>query len=213
MHLQRFWALCGLLAALVSAPTLAFDHDYGDYGALLTEHVQLSDDRTRGSVDYAGLQQNRARLDALLEDWSAVSQKTFDGWSRDQQMAFLINAYNGFTLALILTEYPDLKSIRDLGSLFRSAWKIEFFSLLGKNGTWTGSSTTPCAPTTPTRASTLPSIARRWVARRCSPAVYRRTVVDAARHRHTAVSAGSRAQSLRRRERHFARHTPAGLVR
>lgn len=76
MHLQRFWALCGLLAALVSAPTLAFDHDYGDYGALLTEHVQLSDDRTRGSVDYAGLQQNRARLDALLEDWSAVSQKT-----------------------------------------------------------------------------------------------------------------------------------------
>lgn len=132
MHLQRFWALCGLLAALVSAPALAFDHDYGDYGALLTDHVQLSDDQTRGSVDYAGLQQDRARLDALLEDWSAVSQKTFDGWSRDQQMAFLINAYNGFTLALILSEYPDLKSIRDLGSLFRSAWKIEFFTLLGK---------------------------------------------------------------------------------
>ena len=33
-------------------------------------------------------------------------------------MAFLINAYNAFTVEMILTRYPDLKSIRDLGSFF-----------------------------------------------------------------------------------------------
>ena len=38
-------------------------------------------------------------------------------------MAFLINAYNAFTVELVLTRYPDLKSIKDLGSLLRSPWK------------------------------------------------------------------------------------------
>ena len=47
-------------------------------------------------------------------------------------MAFLINTYNGFTLALILTRYPDLKSIKDLGTVFKSPWKNRFFNLLGE---------------------------------------------------------------------------------
>jgi len=33
---------------------------------------------------------------------------------------------------LILTKYPDLESIKDLGSFFQSPWKKRFFSLLGK---------------------------------------------------------------------------------
>ena len=47
-------------------------------------------------------------------------------------MAFLINAYNAFTVELILTRYPDLKSIKDLGSLLQSPWKKKFFTLLGE---------------------------------------------------------------------------------
>ena len=47
-------------------------------------------------------------------------------------MAFLINAYNAFTVELVLTKYPDLKSIKDLGSLFQSPWKKAFVPLLGK---------------------------------------------------------------------------------
>lgn len=124
-----------LAAALLALPSLgaqAFDHDYRDYGALLAKHVRMADDRTASTVDYAALKQDRAALQSVLDTWSTVTPADFAGWSRDAQMAFLINAYNGFTLALILTEYPDLESIRDLGSLFRSAWKIEFFNLLGK---------------------------------------------------------------------------------
>ena len=47
-------------------------------------------------------------------------------------MAFLINAYNAFTIELILTKYPDVKSIKDLGSTFSSPWKKSFFKLLGE---------------------------------------------------------------------------------
>ena len=48
-------------------------------------------------------------------------------------MAFLINAYNGFTVELILGKYPNLKSIKDLGSVFQAPWKNKFFSLLGES--------------------------------------------------------------------------------
>jgi len=46
-------------------------------------------------------------------------------------MAFLINAYNAFTLKLIIDNYP-VKSIKDIGGLFSSPWDKEFFTLLGK---------------------------------------------------------------------------------
>ncbi|MEO8993763.1 MAG: DUF547 domain-containing protein, partial [Rhodanobacter sp.] len=43
-----------------------------------------------------------------------------------------INAYNAFTVQLVLTGWPRLASIKDLGSLFSSPWKIDFFTLLGR---------------------------------------------------------------------------------
>jgi hypothetical protein len=46
-------------------------------------------------------------------------------------MAFLINAYNAFTVELILTRYPKLESIKDLGSVFQSPWKPKWVPLLG----------------------------------------------------------------------------------
>jgi hypothetical protein len=130
--MNRWTSLLALLLGLHSAAALAFDHDYHDYGALLQAHVHWTAEGHHSSVDYAGLKAERAGLQAVLQSWSAVSRKTFDSWSRAQQMAFLINAYNGFTLELILSRYPDLKSIRDLGSLLRSPWKQRFFTLLGE---------------------------------------------------------------------------------
>ena len=44
--------------------------------------------------------------------------------------AFLINAYNAFTVELILTRYPKLASIGDLGSLLQNPWKLKFIKLL-----------------------------------------------------------------------------------
>ncbi|MGB0867666.1 MAG: DUF547 domain-containing protein, partial [Granulosicoccaceae bacterium] len=72
------------------------------------------------------------QLDAYTDKLSAVSAKSFDGWSRDEQLAFLINAYNAFTVELVLSEYPKIDSIKDIGGWFGSPWKQEFFTLLGE---------------------------------------------------------------------------------
>ena len=60
-----------------------------------------------------------------------MTQAEFDQWPAARQMAFLINAYNAFTVELILTKYPNLKSIKELGSIVQSPWKKKFFKLLG----------------------------------------------------------------------------------
>jgi len=123
----------GLL--LISQGALALDQSYEKYGALLKAHVHWSADGHSSVVDYAGLKRERPALKAVLNEFSAVTSQTFAGMKREQQMVFLINAYNAFTLDLILSKYPDLKSIRDLGSFFRSPWQQSFFRLLGEKRT------------------------------------------------------------------------------
>jgi hypothetical protein len=122
-----------LLLLAVAAPAWAqFDHTHARWNGLLQKHVRWLDDKVQSGVDYAGFMAERAALKQVLDAYSAVAPAEFAGFDSKQQMAFLINAYNAFTVELILTRYPDLKSIKDLGSLFTSPWKIQFFTLLGK---------------------------------------------------------------------------------
>ncbi len=53
-------------------------------------------------------------------------------------MAFLINAYNAFTVEKILTRHPNIKSIWDFGKVFGHPFKDKFFSLLGREFTLDG---------------------------------------------------------------------------
>lgn len=117
------------LAAQAQAP---FDHGYAAWDALLKKHVRWLPDGKQSRANYKGFAADRTALKGVLDTLSAVTRATFDGWSRPQQMAFLINAYNAFTVELILTKHPDLKSIKDLGSLIQSPWKKKFFNLLGE---------------------------------------------------------------------------------
>lgn len=82
-------------------------------------------------MDYRGFAADRGALKAVLAALSAVPAATFAAWPRAERQAFLINAYNAFTVELILTRYPDLKSIKDLGSLLSSPWKPKWIALLG----------------------------------------------------------------------------------
>lgn len=109
-----------------------FDHGYAAWDALLKKHVRWLPDGKQSRANYKGFAADRAALKAVLDSFSAVPRVSFDGWSRPQQMAFLINAYNAFTVELILTKYPDLRSIKDLGSFIQSPWKKKFFRLLGE---------------------------------------------------------------------------------
>ena len=110
----------------------AFDHQYAAWDALLKKHVKWLPDNKQSRVNYKGFATDKAELKKVLDAFSAVPKADFDKWSREQQMVFLANAYNAFTIQHILSKYPDLKSIKDLGSIISSAWKKKFFTLLGE---------------------------------------------------------------------------------
>lgn len=124
-----------LLAAMAAMPGLAlaqFDHAHTVWNTLLSRHVAVVEGGHATQVRYRGFSADRAALRGYLASLSRVTQAEYDGWSKPQRLAFLINAYNAFTVEKILTRYPNLKSIRDFGSVFGNPWKDRFFTLLGK---------------------------------------------------------------------------------
>jgi len=114
----------------LSLAAATFDHSAWD--TLLKTHVVEIDQGRATQVDYSGMARDRAALKTYLAATSAVTPAAFDAWTKDEQLAFLINAYNAWTVELILTAYPNLESIKDLGSLFQSPWKKRFIPLLGE---------------------------------------------------------------------------------
>ena len=108
----------------------SFDHSHRDWTLLLERHVQWTRDGVTSEVDYLSFAKDRASLEAYLLQLSEVNRPEFDHWARDERLAFLINAYNAFTVQLILDHYP-VASIKNIGNLFSSPWKRRFISLLG----------------------------------------------------------------------------------
>jgi hypothetical protein len=127
-------ALLLAFALLASAPSMAqaFDHDHAAFSRLLQRHVAWNAAGTATSVDYAGLQKERTLLQAYLRELATVRETDFRRWSTAQRQAFLIDAYNAATLELVLQRYPNLRSIKELGSLLQSPWKRRFVTLLGR---------------------------------------------------------------------------------
>ena len=69
--------------------------------ATLGEHV---DDR--GMVAYAQLKVHPMHLHAYVRSLASLTRQEYDAWSRSEQIAFWINAYNALTLKLIIDHYP-----------------------------------------------------------------------------------------------------------
>ena len=129
--MRKFGFLLLFLAG--SALAQGFDHSHKAFDSLLKKHVVLVDGGKASQVRYAEFARDRAALKAYLDALSAVPEADFRGWTKPQQMAFLINAYNGYTVELILANYP-LKSIKDIGNdLFSNRWKKKFFKLFGQD--------------------------------------------------------------------------------
>ena len=133
---MQVWIKRYVAASVVLLTMLAFSaqaktlHD--DWSTLLAEHVSPTAQNHNTVVNYAGFLAQRSALKNYLNALEQVTQAEFDAWDDAKQLAFLLNAYNAWTVELILTEYPNLDSIKDLGSFFRSPWKKSFIPLLGK---------------------------------------------------------------------------------
>jgi len=91
--------------------------DHKQWDALLQKHVS-----DKGNVDYKGFKKDQVALQSYLELLSKnLPEKS---WSREAILAYWINAYNAYTVKLILDNYP-VKSIKKIDS----PWDKEFFTL------------------------------------------------------------------------------------
>ena len=56
-------------------------------------------------MDSAALKDD-SRFDLIVDSPDLVPQAAFDRWTREQRLAFWINAYNIFTLKAVVDHYP-----------------------------------------------------------------------------------------------------------
>jgi len=107
---------------LAAATSPLLDPGYAAYGKLLTRVVHGA------RVDYQTLAEERAALDDIAGEFAAVEPAAEQAMTPRDRMAFWINAYNLFTLRVIVDHYP-----------IRGSW----FSLAPRNsirqidGVWT----------------------------------------------------------------------------
>ncbi len=102
--------------------------DYRIYTALLQKHVN-----EEGMVDYSGLLEERSKLDKFLTQ--LAHHPPADDWTENEKIAYWINAYNAFTLQLIIDHYP-IDGIKEIGPILQipylnSVFDIRFINING----------------------------------------------------------------------------------
>jgi hypothetical protein len=105
---------------------MSFDHGHIQWDVVLKTNVKLVNKQTL--VDYKAIKLSPVLLSNYLTSLEKLTKKEFDTFTSNQKLSFWINAYNAYTVKLIVSKYP-VKSIKDTGSLFQSAWSKKFISL------------------------------------------------------------------------------------
>ena len=118
-----------LLLFLITLNTYAFDQKHSKWDSILKTYSSMVDDQVL--FKYSALKKEVKILDSYLSDLESLSKEDFQKFSKDDQLAFWINAYNAYTVKLIINNYP-LKTIKAIGSIFSSAWNKDFIKLFNK---------------------------------------------------------------------------------
>lgn len=107
----------------------AFDHSHSKWNEIVKANVVLQGPAS--SVKYKEIKAKPEPLLEYLKELQKVTKADYEKFSSAEKQAFLINAYNAYTVDLIVRNYP-LKSINELGSLVKTAWKRKEMKLLGE---------------------------------------------------------------------------------
>jgi hypothetical protein len=111
---------CGVIGAHAGDGSGSVDNSL--YADLLHKYVK------DGVVDYQGFKKEQEQLERYLEVLENVDPKDL---SHDERFAYYVNLYNAWTIQLILSGYPGVASIKDLGGFFSSPWKKEIVRIKG----------------------------------------------------------------------------------
>jgi Protein of unknown function, DUF547 len=98
------------------------------YDSLLHKYVD-----SEGLVDYKGFIKDSVAFNSYLNLLSE-NYPNEKNWTKEERLAYWLNAYNAFTIKLICNYYP-VASIKDVKSgipFVSDTWTIEFFSIEGK---------------------------------------------------------------------------------
>ncbi len=112
-------ALITILALNQVKSQNSFDHSVWDQALLLN----VSED---GKVDYDGFMRDSSQLYQYFRQLSENPPQ--ENWSREEKLAYWINAYNAYTIKLIIDSYP-VKSIKEI----EDPWNKKFFKI---DGVW-----------------------------------------------------------------------------
>ncbi len=99
----------------------AFDRDYKAFHNFLKEYVHS------GRVDYDAIRQSSQDLRQIENELAEISSSEYSLWSKEEKLAFWINAYNLAAIKLIVEENPS-KSIRQIPNV----WKKPGLTMMGK---------------------------------------------------------------------------------
>jgi hypothetical protein len=80
--------------------TVNFDHSHSDFDLVLKQYV------VNGWVDYRGIQAEPSVFSDYMHSLGSVPSQVFEQWSREQKLAYWINAYNAFTIQAVIERYP-----------------------------------------------------------------------------------------------------------
>ncbi|MEN0003370.1 MAG: DUF547 domain-containing protein [Bacteroidota bacterium] len=97
------------------------------WDSLLQKHVSEA-----GWVDYEGFIADSTQLNRYLDLLSAHHPNETN-WTADERLAYWINAYNAFTVKLIVDHYPvvSIKDIKRGIPFVNSVWDIKFIQIEG----------------------------------------------------------------------------------
>ncbi|MFZ6052377.1 DUF547 domain-containing protein [Halocola ammonii] len=85
-----------------------------------------------GYVNYEGFIEDSVALNRYLNQLS--NHHPNDSWSKNERLAYWLNAYNAFTVKLILDNWP-VESIKDIAGgipFVNTAWDVKFIEIEGE---------------------------------------------------------------------------------
>src|SRR5687768_682532 len=95
--------------------------DYSIWDRFLGNYVSSS-----GTVNYKSMKDDMDTLDAYLvqmRDHAPTSE-----WTKNEKMAYYINAYNAYTVKFVLSKYP-VESVKDISFSGKDIWNFKMANL------------------------------------------------------------------------------------
>ncbi len=109
--------VAGIVFFILAFSIHAQNFDHSQWTTILQKYVSEN-----GQVDYQNLKKDRKSLSNYIA--YLIENTPKDNWSKNEKLAYWINAYNALTVDLILRNYP-IKSIKDIKNPWEQRlWKL-----------------------------------------------------------------------------------------